>query len=63
MGLSRGGGASRLGRGGDMPELLVRNHYDFYGGQWEETLLQVASEINDLERRLAWAWLDIVKRG
>ncbi len=61
------------GRGGDMPELLVRretldkllvrNHYDSYGGQWEDTLLQVASEINDLERRLAWAWLDTVRRG
>ncbi|MYJ79307.1 MAG: hypothetical protein F4047_14440 [Caldilineaceae bacterium SB0670_bin_27] len=51
------------GRGGDMPELLVRNHYDFYGGQWEDTLLQIACEINDLERRLAWAWLDVVKRG
>lgn len=51
------------GRGGDMPELLVRNYYDSYGGQWEETLLQVASEINDLERRLVWAWLDIVRKG
>ena len=77
---SYGDGANTLvsmrllpGRGGDIPELLVRretldkllvrNHYDFYGGQWEDTLSQVASEINELERRLAWAWLEIERKG